>query len=706
MNEQIFISYSSLDMNWALTVKRMLEGKGYSCWMANSGGINPGENYAKEIAEALDACPVFLLILSPNAEKSPWVPKELNTAISARKHVIPFQIIPSVPVPFAFQLENIQILTLDKMHKKDSLEALANAVALALSRELSSIEPSVPSPAHTGGSRGPPTAVLLALIVMLIVLCGIAISLLRKRTEPSPQTTMENTENLVTSNAADTEGNTAADSTEDSATRAEENPAAETKKTSAADAEDNSAADSGMQETPPDLSLYDHVFLHSQHIMEGNNAEILDEYTNSIGEVCEDVTKIGTFNLESYASYYLGGKYDYFTATISCPDDVGSGYSYDFLIWLDGDQETPVYQLSMGRSTGPTSVSIDLSGHESITFFAEKVSLAVSGALISDGLLYYSQDAANETASDASAGSSVSDIPDGETETLFSQHIMEGSNAEALDEYTNSIGEIREDVTKIGTFNLESYASYYLGGKYDYFTATISCPDDVGSGYTYDFMIWLDGDQETPVYQLSMGRSTGPTSVSIDLSGHESITFFAEKVSLAVSGALISDGLLYYSQDAANETASDASAGSSVSDIPDGETETLFSQHIMEGSNAEALDEYTNSIGEVREDVTKIGTFNLESYASYYLGGKYDYFTATISCPDDVGSGYTYDFLIWLDGDQEEPVYQLSMGRSTSPTPVSIDLSGHESITFFAEKVPLAVSGALISDGLLYLSQP
>ena len=537
MKEQIFISYSSLDMNWALTVKRMLEGKGYSCWMANNGGINPGENYAKEIAEALDACPVFLLILSPNAEKSPWVPKELNTAISARKHVIPFQIIPSVPVPFAFQLENIQILTLDKMHRKESLNALADAVALALSRELFPADPpapSAPSHTHTGGSRGPLTAVLLVLIVMLIVLCGIAISLLRKKTEPSPQTTMETAEIPAASDTA------AADT--------EENSAPDTLEASDADTEGNPAADPAMQETPPDLSLYDHVSLHSQHIMEGKNAEILDEYTNSIGEVCEDVTKIGTFNLESYASYYLGGKYDHFTATISCPDDVGSGYTYDFMIWLDGDQEKPVYQISMGRSTGPTPISIDLSGHESITFFVEMVPLSVSSALISDGLLYYSQDAEKGTDPDASAGASGSDIPDGETETLFSQHIMEGSNAEVLDEYMNSIGEVHKDVTKIGTFNLESYASYYLGGKYDHFTATISCPDDVGSGYSYDFLIWLDGDQEEPVYRLSMGRSTGPTPISIDLSGHESITFFTEMVPLSVSGALISDGLLYLSQ--------------------------------------------------------------------------------------------------------------------------------------------------------------
>ena len=88
MKEQIFISYSSQDMDWALIVQNALEEKGYSCWMANNGGINPGENYAEEITEALNDCPVFLLILSPNAVKSPWVPKELNIAISSRKHII------------------------------------------------------------------------------------------------------------------------------------------------------------------------------------------------------------------------------------------------------------------------------------------------------------------------------------------------------------------------------------------------------------------------------------------------------------------------------------------------------------------------------------------------------------------------------------------------------------------------------------------
>ena len=75
MNEQVFISYSRKDTDWALRIKNTLESNGVSCWMDKSG-INAGERYTRSIIDAIRQCDIFLLVLSEHAEASQWVPKE------------------------------------------------------------------------------------------------------------------------------------------------------------------------------------------------------------------------------------------------------------------------------------------------------------------------------------------------------------------------------------------------------------------------------------------------------------------------------------------------------------------------------------------------------------------------------------------------------------------------------------------------------
>ena len=536
MKEQIFISYSSQDMDWALIVQNALEEKGYSCWMANNGGINPGENYAEKITEALNNCPVFLLILSPNAVKSPWVPKELNIAISSRKHIIPFQIIPSDSTLFGFQLENIQILSLDKFHNEKSLNTLVQTVAMALDTELPPDQNSTSSNglSHSYINRihNPLTMIrplLTAILVILLVICA---SILWKKTDHSSKTDMGT---FPTTNM--TESISITDPTVMEAIAPAENASVE---------EESSLNEPKTTELIPDLSRSEYVTLYSQHIMEGSGAKTLDECMNSIGEICEDATYICDWSSPSYASYFLDGKYDLFTATLSCPDDIHSDCDYNFLIYLDGNADDPIYKIKMGRSTAPTPISIDISGHESITFFVEKVPAYSSGILISDGLLYLAENTGTSSA-EADELSVPADILDRETKKLSSMHIMERSGAKTLDECMNSIGEICEDATYICDWSSPSYASYFLDGKYDLFTATLSCPDDIHSDCDYNFLIYLDGNADDPIYKIKMGRSTAPTPISIDISGHESITFFVEKVPAYSSGILISDGLLYCS---------------------------------------------------------------------------------------------------------------------------------------------------------------
>lgn len=89
--KEIFISYSTVDMAQAETVRNVLETNGLSCWMAPRD-IPGGSNYTKEIPIAIRNCKVFVLILSKNAQGSHWVLKELDSAVNAGKVILPFML--------------------------------------------------------------------------------------------------------------------------------------------------------------------------------------------------------------------------------------------------------------------------------------------------------------------------------------------------------------------------------------------------------------------------------------------------------------------------------------------------------------------------------------------------------------------------------------------------------------------------------------
>lgn len=89
--KEVFISYSTVDLDNAETVRNVLEKNGLSCWMAPRD-IPGGSNYTKEIPIAIRNCKVFVLILSKNAQGSQWVLKELDSAVNCGKVILPFML--------------------------------------------------------------------------------------------------------------------------------------------------------------------------------------------------------------------------------------------------------------------------------------------------------------------------------------------------------------------------------------------------------------------------------------------------------------------------------------------------------------------------------------------------------------------------------------------------------------------------------------
>lgn len=109
----IFISYSSKDRAQAEQLTELLASAGLSVWIDRQG-IGAATSWTNEIAEALDACKVFVLLLSTDSLASKNVLKELSLAAEADKHIIPVELeMVSIPTTFKYHLAGLQRTPID-----------------------------------------------------------------------------------------------------------------------------------------------------------------------------------------------------------------------------------------------------------------------------------------------------------------------------------------------------------------------------------------------------------------------------------------------------------------------------------------------------------------------------------------------------------------------------------------------------------------
>jgi len=86
----VFISYSSKDVETAAAVCAALEEDGrLCCWMAPRD-IPPGANWSAAIIEGIEASRVMVLIFSRHSNASPQVLREVERAVNKRLRLIPF----------------------------------------------------------------------------------------------------------------------------------------------------------------------------------------------------------------------------------------------------------------------------------------------------------------------------------------------------------------------------------------------------------------------------------------------------------------------------------------------------------------------------------------------------------------------------------------------------------------------------------------
>lgn len=135
MESTIFISYSSKDSAEVQEIVSFFESEKIAYFKAPEM-IPVGSNYAREIPRAIQACSIFLLIISAHSQNSMWVEKELDCAINNRKTIVPVQI-SSYPLneTFRFYLNNVQILSYWD-EPKDALFHLSRRIRNIMSTQL------------------------------------------------------------------------------------------------------------------------------------------------------------------------------------------------------------------------------------------------------------------------------------------------------------------------------------------------------------------------------------------------------------------------------------------------------------------------------------------------------------------------------------------------------------------------------------------
>ena len=127
ISNDIFISYSSKDKDFAFGLKKYLDTKNVTCWIAPNS-IPAGDDYSDAIPKGIDESRLFILLLSPNSLESKWVPKELSYAMSQNKKVIPYKITDcEVNKSFGFFLTNVQIV-----EPQDTFDSIYEIIAKEL----------------------------------------------------------------------------------------------------------------------------------------------------------------------------------------------------------------------------------------------------------------------------------------------------------------------------------------------------------------------------------------------------------------------------------------------------------------------------------------------------------------------------------------------------------------------------------------------
>lgn len=126
---QLFISHSSLDIDWAEMLKKRIEASEAVAYLAeyDRGGV--GHNLTEKLKTAIDESDAVVVLLTSNAASSPIVRDEIGYALGKEKHVIPL-VAPEVSKDVAAlgMLNGAEYIIFDRENFQDGMMQLTDTV--------------------------------------------------------------------------------------------------------------------------------------------------------------------------------------------------------------------------------------------------------------------------------------------------------------------------------------------------------------------------------------------------------------------------------------------------------------------------------------------------------------------------------------------------------------------------------------------------
>jgi hypothetical protein len=83
----VFVSYSRTDQSYLDALEGHLKRQGITTWTDH--GIDYGARWTMAIRDAIDDCAVFVVVMTPAAEESEWVDREIHRARTKSKPILP-----------------------------------------------------------------------------------------------------------------------------------------------------------------------------------------------------------------------------------------------------------------------------------------------------------------------------------------------------------------------------------------------------------------------------------------------------------------------------------------------------------------------------------------------------------------------------------------------------------------------------------------
>lgn len=150
MTNDIFISYSRRDSEFVTRLASDLDAKVAGVWFDQSD-IQLGENWHNEIIEGIRDCKAFVLVLSPDADKSKYVHEEVNKALELGKTIFPVIYRPAEwSDEFKTLVKDIQTLDLRSGSYTDSFQKLVDGLIAAGAVKATGATPFLRQPAKIG----------------------------------------------------------------------------------------------------------------------------------------------------------------------------------------------------------------------------------------------------------------------------------------------------------------------------------------------------------------------------------------------------------------------------------------------------------------------------------------------------------------------------------------------------------------------------